>query len=102
MTEITDPKVKKILEQYERKRLKEKERYDRVKETEEFKNKNRERARNHYNLNKEVKKNNYMENRDFLNARSSYYYYKKTERLEDFKLKYPEKIELLSSVNLVI
>ena len=80
MTEITDPKVKKILEQYERKRMREKERYERIKETEEFKNKNRERARNHYNLNKEVKKNNYMENRDLLNARSSYYYYKRNDR----------------------
>tara|TARA_R110000803_G_scaffold210827_1_gene284037 strand:+ start:23758 stop:24066 length:309 start_codon:yes stop_codon:yes gene_type:complete len=102
MTEITDPKVKKILEQYERKRMREKERYERIKETEEFKNKNRERARNHYNLNKEVKKNNYMENRDLLNARSSYYYYKRNDRLEDFKQKYPEKIELLSSINLLI
>ena len=100
MTDITDPKIKSIVEQYERKRMKEKERYQRIKETDEFKIKNRERARNHYNKNKEVKKQKYIDNRDFMNARSSYNYYKKINRVEDFKQKYPEKVELLSSLNL--
>ena len=100
MTDITDPKIKSIVEQYERKRMKEKERYQRIKETDEFKIKNRERARNHYNKNKEVKKQKYIDNRDFMNARSSYNYYKKINRVEDFKQKYPQKVELLSSLNL--
>tara|TARA_R110000796_G_C14253148_1_gene398877 strand:- start:202 stop:504 length:303 start_codon:yes stop_codon:yes gene_type:complete len=100
MTDITDPKIKSIVEQYERKRMKEKERYQRIKETDEFKIKNRERARNHYNKNKEVKKQKYIDNRDFMNARSSYNYYKKINRVEDFKQKYPEKVELLSSLNI--
>ena len=100
MTDITDPKIKSIVEQYERKRMKEKERYQRIKETDEFKIKNRERARNHYNKNKEVKKQKYIDNRDFMNARSSYNYYKRINRVEDFKQKYPEKVELLSSLNL--
>ena len=100
MTDITDPKIKSIVEQYERKRMKEKERYQRIKETDEFKIKNRERARNHYNKNKEVKKQKYLDNRDFMNARSSYNYYKKINRVEDFKQKYPEKVELLSSLNI--
>ena len=100
MTDITDPKIKSIVEQYERKRMKEKERYQRIKETDEFKTQNRERARNHYNKNKEVKKQKYIDNRDFMNARSSYNYYKKINRVEDFKQKYPEKVELLSSLNI--
>ena len=100
MTDITDPKIKSIVEQYERKRMKEKERYQRIKETDEFKIQNRERARNHYNKNKEVKKQKYIDNRDFMNARSSYNYYKKINRVEDFKQKYPEKVELLSSLNI--
>ena len=100
MTDITDPKIKSIVEQYERKRMKEKERYQRIKETDEFKTQNRERARNHYNKNKEVKKQKYIDNRDFMNARSSYNYYKRINRVEDFKQKYPEKVELLSSLNI--
>ena len=49
---ITDPeRIKKVLEQYERKRQKEKDRSQLIKDTDDFKNKNRERARNYYGLN---------------------------------------------------
>tara|TARA_R110000803_G_scaffold59519_3_gene118190 strand:+ start:2351 stop:2656 length:306 start_codon:yes stop_codon:yes gene_type:complete len=98
MADITDPKIKSIVEQYQRKRAKEKERYQRIKDGEAFKTQNRERAKNHYNNNVEAKKQKYIDNRDFMNARSSYYYYKKKDRMEDFKLKYPEKVQILSSV----
>jgi|TARA_B110000285_G_scaffold197559_1_gene229310 hypothetical protein len=102
MTDITDPKIKSIVEQYEKKRVKEKERYERIKETEEFKTQNRERARKHYNNNKEVKKQKYIDNREFMNARSSYYYYKKIDNLETFNLKFPDKVEILKSRNIIV
>lgn len=102
MVELTNEQINDILNQYQRKKEKEKERYNKIKDTEDFKLKNRERAKNHYQNNKEVKKNKYQDNKDYLNARSSYYYYKKMNKLEDFKNKYPEKIKLLSDNNLII
>jgi type III secretory pathway component EscR len=100
--ELTDERIQTIIKQYERKREKEKERYQRIKDTEEFKNKNRANARNHYQNNKEKKKEKYDKNRDFLNARSSYYYYKKLDKIDLFKDKYPEKIKILNDNNLII
>jgi hypothetical protein len=102
MSDLTDIRIKNIINQYERKREKERERYERIKDTEEFKNKNRERARNHYNLNKDKKKEKYDNNREFMNARSSYYYYKKSDRVEQFKEKYPEKVKILMEKNISI
>tara|TARA_R110000772_G_scaffold110057_1_gene213542 strand:- start:6 stop:314 length:309 start_codon:yes stop_codon:yes gene_type:complete len=100
MSEITDIRIKTILEQYERKRIREKERYQRIKETDEFKNQNRERARNHYNKNKEAHKNKYENDKDFLNARSSFYYFKRMDKLEDFKERHPNKVKLLNERNI--
>jgi len=103
MSEINDSdRIQKILEQYERKRNKEKERYEIIKHTEEFKTKNRQRANNHYQQNKESKKEKYQHDKEFLNAKSQYYYYKKRDNLEKFKTKFPEKVELLKSRNLII
>ncbi len=103
MSEITDSeRIQKILQQYERKREKEKERYQLIKHTEDFKTKNRQRAKMHYENNKNIKKEKYENDKDFLNAKSQYYYYKKTDNLEKFKNKYPHKIELLKTRNLII
>ncbi len=99
---ITDPeRIKKVLEQYERKRKKEKDRYQLIKDTDDFKNKNRERARNYYGLNKENKKEKYEQDKDFLSARSQYYYYRRNDKLHIFKEKYPNKVELLNERNII-
>tara|TARA_R110000803_G_scaffold166162_1_gene229507 strand:+ start:164 stop:472 length:309 start_codon:yes stop_codon:yes gene_type:complete len=100
MTEISDMRIKSILEQYERKRVREKERYESIKGTEEFKTQNRQRAREHYNLNKESKKTKYENDKDFMNARSSYYYYKRNDDLESFKERYPDKVKVLNDRNI--
>ena len=102
MTDLTDERINKILLQYENKRQKERERYERIKDTEAFKVVNRNRARNHYNINKEVKKTKYNDNKELLTAKSSYNYYKKLDRVEDFKNKYPNKVKLLSDNNIII
>tara|TARA_R110001632_G_scaffold80842_6_gene180436 strand:+ start:2801 stop:3109 length:309 start_codon:yes stop_codon:yes gene_type:complete len=102
MTDLTDERINKILLQYENKRKKERERYERIKDTEAFKVVNRNRARNHYNINKEVKKTKYNDNKELLTAKSSYNYYKKLDRVEDFKNKYPNKVKLLSDNNIII
>ena len=100
---ITDTeRIERILKQYEKKREKEKERYQLIKDTEDFKTKNRQRARDHYERNKDKKREKYEKYKEYLNARSQYYYYKKTDRLDIFKEKYPNKIELLQSKNHII
>ena len=100
---ITDTeRIQRILNAYEKKREKEKERYQLIKDTEDFKMKNRQRAKNHYEHNKEKKREKYENNKEYLNARSQYYYYKKTDRMDIFKEKYPHKIELLQSKNMII
>jgi len=102
MSEYSEEHIKNILNQYQRKREKEKERYERIKDTEEFKTQNRERARNHYHINKDKKKEKYDNNKEFMNARSSYYYYKKRDKLELFKEKYPNKVNILMENNINI
>jgi len=100
MSEITDSeRIKKILIQYEKKRAREKERYLLIKDTEDFKFKNRQRAKNHYEKNKQIKKEKYDLDKEYLNARSQYYYYKKNNKLDIFAEKYPHKITLLKERN---
>ncbi len=102
MEQLSDERIKNIINQYERKRMKEKERYELIRDTDDFKNKNRERARIHYQVNKEKKKEKYDNNRDFMNSRSSYYYYKKRDKLDIFKEKYPNKVKTLLENNIII
>tara|TARA_B110000902_G_C13965801_1_gene459240 strand:- start:82 stop:390 length:309 start_codon:yes stop_codon:yes gene_type:complete len=102
MEQLSDERIKSIINQYERKRDKEKARYIMLKDTDEFKSKNRERANNHYQNNKDKKKEKYDNNKDFMNSRSSYYYYKKKDKLDLFKEKYPNKVKTLMDNNWII
>ena len=102
MTITDSERIERILKQYEKKREKEKERYQLIKDTEDFVMKNRQRAKDHYERNKDKKRDKYIDDKDFLNAKSQYYYYKKTNRLDIFKEKYPNKIEILKSRNINI
>lgn len=100
MSELTDSeRIKKILIQYEKKRAREKERYLLIKDTEDFKLKNRQRAKNHYEKNKNAKKEKYDKDKEYLTAKSQYYYYKKNNKLDIFEEKYPHKISILKERN---
>tara|TARA_R110000782_G_C14592298_1_gene389935 strand:+ start:60 stop:371 length:312 start_codon:yes stop_codon:yes gene_type:complete len=100
MSEINDSaRIQKIIQQYETKRAKEKVRYNLIKDTEDFKIKNRQRAKDHYVLNKNIKKEKYESDKEFLSAKSQYNYYKKLDKIDIFKEKYPHKIEILSQRN---
>tara|TARA_R110002074_G_scaffold232311_1_gene403745 strand:+ start:386 stop:712 length:327 start_codon:yes stop_codon:yes gene_type:complete len=101
-SEINEPMIKKIVLQYQRKRMKEKERYNEKKDNIDFINDNRLRAKNHYENNKDIKKEKYKNDKDFMNARSQYYYYRKINKIDFFKDKYPEKVELLKSRNVIL
>ena len=95
---LTDEQINKILSDYKKKQQREKDYYHKVaKHDDDFKLKNRARAKAHYEKNKEVKKEKYKNNTDFLKAKSLYNYYKKNERVEDFKTKHSEKYDLIKN-----
>lgn len=95
MENYTDEEIKKIIQSYHNKREREKQNYDKIKDTEEFKSYNRQKVKNWYQENKDKRKQEYQNNKEIKTARSSYYYYKRNNRIDDFKEKYPEKYQLL-------
>ena len=91
----TDNEIQRILKLYKQQREKNREKYEKIKDTEEFKLKNRARAKEHYHNNKHLKQNAYQNDKEFIKCRNSYNYYKKQDRVEEFKNKYPEKYMML-------
>ena len=88
--------INRILEQYKKTRTRERAYYHDIKKNDqEFMNKNRERAKNHYVNNKDKRKVDYEENKDYYKFKSLYYYYKRKDKAEEFKEKFPEKVEVL-------
>jgi hypothetical protein len=99
--EYTEDEIQHILKLYKQTKDKRRAYYDKIKDTEEFKTKNRAKAKEHYHENKELKKNAYIQNKELIKARSSYNYYKKRDRIDDFKEKYPDRYEKLVHVNYI-
>jgi len=97
----SEEEIKIILNNYTKKKEYEKQRYLTIKDTSDFIEKNRSRAKAHYELHKEAKKLKYQENKDIMNAKSSYYYYKKNNKLDNFFEKNKEKYEILKSINFI-
>lgn len=103
MEQLTDSEIKKIINQYKRKRDREKENYhNKLKCDDEWCKRNQERALNYYHENKDKKKDNYIKDKDFINSRSMFNYYKRNNRIKDFKVKYPDKCDLLKSRGIFI
>ena len=101
MSELSAEQIANILSSYQNKRIYEKERYNVIKDTEEFKMKNRAAAKSHYERNKEVKAKQYKDNREVRNAKSTYYYYRKLNKLDDFFNKKNDQYELLISIKFI-
>jgi len=95
--DLSEAQINKILESYKNKREREKQRYEQIKDTEGFKNYNRNKSKLHYENNKEMYKERYENKKELLKARNSYYYYKKIDKIETFKEKYPERYEILEN-----
>ena len=90
--DLSDEKIKLILERYKRKQEMDKERYHTIRKHDpEFVIKNRQRA------NKDKKKEYYEKNLELKKSRSLVTYYTKLGRLDEFKEKYPERWELYSA-----
>jgi hypothetical protein len=96
--ELTAEEISHIIENYKKKRDREKTYYHNVKKIdEEFIKKNRERATKHYAENKDKKLEKYQQNKEFLSARQLFYYYRKNKSVEDFQSKHPDKYTMLKN-----
>ena len=88
--------IKKAIEQYKKKKANEYFNYhNKYKLNEEYMKKNKERAKQHYDNNKDKAKKRYEENKELIKAKSSYNYYKKNGKLDIFKSKFPERVNIL-------
>jgi len=95
MFDFSEEEIENILTRYKARRQKDKIKYDKKKDNEDFKIQNRARAKAYYELNKDKRKEQYENKKDLLKARNSYYYYKKINKIETFKEKYPERYDLM-------
>jgi hypothetical protein len=93
--------INKILSNYTKKKEYEKQRYMSIKDTDDFKILNRQRSKAHYDKHKDIKLQNYQDNKEVMNAKSSYRYYNKVNKLELFAERNKEKYELLKSINYI-
>ena len=101
MLDLSENEIQEILTKYKQQKDRNKERYERVKDTDEFKQQNRERAKQHYMIHKDVRKQRYEENKVLAVARNSFYYYKRCDKLDKFKEKYPERYDLMILYNYI-
>tara|TARA_R100000734_G_scaffold6948_1_gene5758 strand:- start:5228 stop:5545 length:318 start_codon:yes stop_codon:yes gene_type:complete len=94
--DLTDEYIQSLVDNHKKKLQYYSDRYHNIKKHDpEYMKSNRERARLHYEKNKEKKKENYEKNKPLMRAKNSYYYYKKINKLDDFKTKHTEKYDLL-------
>ena len=100
---FSNDQIKKIMNQYKKKRERESKNYhEKLKCDDEWCKKNKERALKHYYQNIDKNKEKYKKDKDFVNSRSMYSYYKRINKIDVFKDKYPEKVELLKSRGIII
>jgi hypothetical protein len=87
--------IQKAIDQYQKRLQLYKETYQKRKEDEAFMESNRQRAREYYKNNPTKKQEYYEMNKERAKARSMYNYYKKHDKLDLFKSKYPERYNLV-------
>ena len=101
MDNYSDDKINIIIEAYNKKKQYEKDRYNNFKNDDDFILKNRSRAKDYYNKNRDTKLKHYHDNKEILNAKSSYYYFKRNNKLDIFNEKKTDKYELLKSIDFI-
>jgi len=100
---FSNEQITKIMNQYKKKRERESKNYhEKLKCDEVWCKENKERALKHYYKNIDKNKEKYKKDKDFVNSRSMYSYYKRINKIDIFKEKYPEKVELLKSRGIII
>jgi len=100
--DISEEVLHRIVTAYKKKLQMDRNRYHKViKENPDAMEKNRVRSREHYKKNKDKKKKYYEDNKEVNISRNSYYYYKKINKLSQFKEKKTEHYECLLGRGLI-
>ena len=96
METYTDDEIKKIVEQYKNKREREHKQYHEVsKHDEEWRKENCKKSSNFYKTHKDHYKDKYIKNQEYIKARNLYRYYLRNNKVEEFKVKHPDKYKYL-------
>ena len=100
---LTDYDIKRIVNQYNRKREREIKYYHEVKKIDsDFRVKNNERAKLYYADNKDKLKDKYKDNQNLTQIKCLYRYYKNQKREEEFKIKHNEKYKILVGNGVIV
>ena len=93
---MDETEINHIVAMYKKKREREYTNYHtKYKLDEDLKERARERAKEHYKANTDKNKQLYLSNKDFHKAKSSFYYYKKNNKLALFHEKHKDRVLLL-------
>ena len=100
---LTDYDIKRIVNQYNRKREREIKYYHEVKKIDaDFRVKNNERAKLYYADNKDKVKDKYKDNQNLTQIKCLYRYYKNQKREEELKIKHNEKYKILVGNGVIV
>lgn len=93
---MNENNINDTLLKYKNKRNREIKYYNEVlKHNENFKIKNKQNSATWYSNNVDKKKQYYINNKEDLKLKSQFNYYKKNDKLDILKTKYPDKYELM-------
>ena len=100
---FNDETIKKILDQYNKKRERETKQYHEEKKfNEEFMKDNNERAKKYYLENKDKVKSRYIDNKTCNQYKCLFRYYKNQSRIGEFKIKHNEKYNYLVGEGIIV
>tara|TARA_R110000823_G_scaffold232833_1_gene359224 strand:- start:31 stop:393 length:363 start_codon:yes stop_codon:yes gene_type:complete len=100
---LTDGDIKKIVDQYNRKRDRETKQYHEVKKLDtDYMKENNIRAKKYYLENKDKVKSRYKDNPNPTQIKCLFRYYKNQNRVGEFKIKHNEKYKFLVSEGIVV
>ncbi len=99
---MNENNINDVLLKYKNKRNREKKYYNEVlKNNDNFKIKNKLNSATWYSNNKDKKKDYYLNNKEEIKLKSQFNYYKKNDKLQILKNKYPEKYDLMVEKGLI-
>tara|TARA_R110000765_G_scaffold373336_2_gene463831 strand:- start:224 stop:589 length:366 start_codon:yes stop_codon:yes gene_type:complete len=100
---LTDGDIKKIINQYNKKRERETKQYHEIKKLDDvFMKDNNERAKKYYQDNKDKVKLRYKENQNPTQIKCLFRYYKNLNRVGEFKIKHNEKYNYLVGEGIIV
>ena len=98
---MDETQIQKMIESYKKKQIREKANYDAKKDMISFKQANQIKSKAYHENNKDKIKERYTNNKDVVNARSLYNYYKKKDMVDIYIERHKPKYDLLVEKGLI-